>query len=387
MANNLPLKMMTKKSRSFIPFLIIFCFGNLFAAPPKTKNLVQVDSAIKSLVADNLIVGAQLMVGYENQLLMERNYGVRSIDDSTPVDSETLFCIGSCSKPIASAVIMALVRDEVLDLEQNIDAWLPEFGSLKTTDAVTSRAPTLAELLSHHGGIYSQKRRISNQQTRWIRDFKLNLEDSVKNIAAEPLISTPGSEYAYSGAGYCVLGRVGEVAAELPFESLLQKYVCKPLEMQHTTYFPSSDNPNVATGSLNGKPNPTTPHLSKPFQLPLIGGSLYSTAGESARFLQAILSQAKDDSELLMTPELFKAYTSQYSEKQPYAFGWSLMIGNGEPFGIGHGGALASSRALFRINLESGVYFSFLYTISSPENSDEVRQQVAQILGVLTLRN
>jgi CubicO group peptidase (beta-lactamase class C family) len=356
----------------------------LFAALPGTRILITVDKTVSGMIAEQSLVGAQLVVGYNDEILFERNYGVRSANDDTPVDSETMFCIGSCSKPIASAVVMALVDDGELVLDSTIEKWLPEFGSLKTDEGESSRAPTLIELLSHQGGIYSQKKGMTRRQTRWIRDFKLTLEDAVNGIAKEPLYGAPGSVYAYSGAGYCVVGRIAEVALGKPFEQLLKKHICDPLELKHTSYFPAKSNRNIASGSVNGKVNPATPHLSKPFQLPLIGGSLYSTAGDSAKFLGVILAQANDGSEVLMSSELFKIYTSRYSNKKPYALGWSLMMGNGKPFGLAHSGSLASSRALFRVNLETGVYIAFVYTISDPRTSGELGRKIANTLGSIT---
>ena len=374
---------MYKKSYLSLIVLFLFIFVHSYSAPSQDQ-IKKVKEAVQSLVDSGKLVGAQLAIGQGDRLVLNENFGVRSIDDDTPVDSETIFCIGSCSKPIASAVVMTLVDDGTLDLDKGIDAWLPEFGSLKTTDGETSRAPTMAELLSHHGGIYSQKKRMTRQQSRWIRDFKLTLERSVKQIAKEPLNAKPGDEYAYSGAGYCILGRVAEVAAEQSFEELLQARLCEALELDHTSYFPSSDNTNVASGSAKGKVNPTTPHLSDPFKLPLIGGSLYSTAGDSAAFLQAVWKQSIRGEEALMSGEQFEAYTTPFSSKKAYAFGWSQMMGNGKPFGLAHSGSLASSRALFQINLEKEVYLSLLYTISDFSEFEEIRQVINKAIRPVT---
>ena len=365
-----------------ISFFLLTCLVAVSA--PTSAQLKRTTEAIQSLVDSGKLVGAQLAIGHEDQILLNRNFGVRSIEDDTPVDSKTMFCIGSCSKPIASAVVMTLVDDGTLSLDKGIDTWIPAFDSLETTDGEASRAPTMAELLSHHGGIYSQKKGMTRQQSRWIRDFRLSLERSVKEIAKEPLYAKPGDEYAYSGAGYCVLGWVAEVTTEQSFEELLQARLNEHLNLKHTSYFPSRENKNVASGSVNGDINKTTPHLSHPFKLPLIGGSLYSTAGDSAVFLQSVLKQATSGEEVLMTAEQFEAYTTPYSENQRYAFGWSQMMGNGKPFGLAHSGALASSRALFQINLEKGVYVSVLYTISNPKGSAEVQRAVGNAIGPVT---
>ncbi len=366
-------------------FLLVFLWIPLHViSAPAAAQLEKAAERLQLLIDNGMLVGAQLAVGHEEQILLNKNFGVRSIEDDTLVDSETMFCIGSCSKPIASAVVMTLADDKILSLDEGIDTWLPAFGNLKTSDGVVTRAPNMAELLNHHSGIYSQKKGMTRKQSKWIRDFRLTLKESVDAIAKEPLYALPGSEYAYSGAGYCVLGRVAEVAAEQAFEQLLQARLCEPLGLEHTSYFPSRENENVASGSMNGKNNRTTPHLWQPFQLPLIGGSLYSTSTDSLIFLQSVWKQASSHDEILMCREQFKDYTTPMRENQRYAFGWGQMMANGKPFGISHSGALASSRALFQINLEKGVYLTLLYTVSGTSSMDEVKKGIGNVVRPIT---
>ena len=365
--------------------LLLFLFtaqDPLFSAPPQGM-LDRVSERIQSLVDEGKLVGCQVAVGQDENVLVSGHYGVRSKIDQTAVDSETMFCIGSCSKPIASAVVMTLVDDEVVELDKGIDSWLSAFGKLKTAEGEPSRSPTMAELLSHQGGIYSQKKGMNGRQARWIRDFRLTLEESVDAISKEPLLARPGTEYAYSGAGYCVLGRVAEVAADKSFEDLLRSRLCEPLGLKRTSFFPEKDDGNVAAGSVNGKISRTTPHLSEPFNLPLIGGSLYSTAGDCAVFLQAVLKQVKSGEEALMSSDQFESYTTPYSDKKNYAFGWSTMRANGEAFGLMHSGALASSRALFQVNHQTGIYVVILYSLADPSETPAVGRALGQVIRPL----
>ena len=44
-----------------------------------------------------------------------------------------------------------------------------------------------------------------------------------------PLDFDPGTRYAYSNFGYCVLGRVIETLSGMPYENYVQKYVLGPV--------------------------------------------------------------------------------------------------------------------------------------------------------------
>ena len=208
---------------SLIFALSAFWISTIFG---QTNSLRKLETAISDHVEDGRILGAQLIVGQHDKLLLERSFGIRSANDPTAVDSTTQFCIGSCSKPFASATILSLVQSEHLDLDTPISSLLPEFESLKIkNEGLAKRSPSLRELLCHRGGIYSQKQVMNRRQGHWIRDFKLTLEDAVKGIAGESLISAPGTDYAYSGAGYCVIGRVAEAGMNQSFESIFQRQI------------------------------------------------------------------------------------------------------------------------------------------------------------------
>lgn len=354
------------------------------AADPASSNLKKLESKFTELLDDNLIVGAQLIVGRNGAILLQRNYGVRSAIDRTPVDTDTQFCIGSCSKPYASACIMALVQGGRLALDQTIEVYLPQFSNLRRRNSGSStRAPTLRELLCHRGGIYSQKMGMSRRQSKWIRDFTLTLGQSVNGIAREELIASPGTLYAYSGAGYCIVGRAAEVALGETFEELLQNIICKPLDLGRTTYFPVAGDANVATGSINGRPNPATPHLSAPLKLPLIGGSLYSTAQDSSRFAQMIIKQAVHGDQIVHTRTAFKELTEPQYKNQKYGMGWTLVVENGQTTELRHTGSLASSRAIFHINLKSSTYGMALYTISDPKRSKTIGRALGGLISAV----
>jgi CubicO group peptidase (beta-lactamase class C family) len=369
------------KSAAVLSLLFIFLFHSTLAALPSGQVWEEADSAIQTLIDSGSILGAQLVVGDADEVFHQRYFGVRSAHDKTPINGDTQFCIGSCSKPFTSVLMMTLVQDGNLTLDQTIEGWLPEFSSMETSSGHSSPTPSLRQLLSHRGGIYSQKVGMTKQQSRWIRDFTLSLEDAVKGIAKEPLLASPGETYAYSGAGYCVVGRVAEVVAKQPFELLLQERLCSPLQLSRTTYFPDSEDSNIATGSLAGKPNPTTPHLSEPFKLPLIGGSIYSTALDSGRFLQMILNRGSAGDNQMLSDKMFEAYVSPQVKGQGYGLGWSLRIKNGRTVGLSHSGSLASSRALFVVNLELNRYGVVLYTLQDPSQSNRASGAVSKVLN------
>jgi CubicO group peptidase (beta-lactamase class C family) len=353
-----------------------------FACATAAAQNRSLEATLDELVKDGRLVAAQAVVGRGDRILLDHAVGVTNPGGDQEVNAETLFCIGSCSKPFASAVVMSLVEEGLLELEQPISNSLPTFDSLKLPNGELSRrAPTMKELLAHRAGIYSQKKGMTLRQSTWIRNFDQTLEESVQGISGEPLISPPGTEYAYSGAGYCVVGRVAEVAAGKPFEQLLQSRIAAPLELKRTTYFPDASDRNVAAGGIQGRANPATPHLAKPaLRFPLIGGSLYSTAQETARFLRMVAQRGKLGRGEVMNRNSWVTWTSRPYADESYGFGW-FQFGpkvNAQPVALSHAGSLASSRSSMQVSLKTGVYAVVHYTVAGRD--DDVKRKINEAM-------
>jgi CubicO group peptidase (beta-lactamase class C family) len=338
---------------------------------------------MQSLVDQQLVVGAQILVGRKQQPLAHQQFGTISPNSDTAVDSSTVFCIGSCSKPIASTCLLALTDKNVLNLDDTVDKWLPQFTNLKLTDGTAvETAPTLRQLLCHRAGIYSQRRTITPQQARLLYQHDHTLQVAIDGIATQPLIAQPGSEYAYSGAGYCILGKAAEVAASKDFDQLVQTHICQPLNMTHTTYFPGRHKHTAAAGGSRQNQtliaNPTTPHLADPHRMLLVGGSLYSNTTDLSRFAQMITNQGATPNGRILSPQAWQDLSRQQYLNQSYGLGWRLIRTNGTLTELSHSGSLASSKALLRIHLPSQSYVIVLYTLTTPQASNQVSTALNQ---------
>ena len=214
---------------------------------------------------------------------------------------------------------------------------------------------------------------MTRPQTRAIRDFSITLNQSVSIIAKQSLIALPGSKFAYSGAGYCVLGAVAEKAANGSIEDILQQQLCRPLDLKRTTYFPNPKDANIAAAAAmrNGRTitNPQSPHLCKPaLKLPLIGGSIYSTANETAEFARMILNQGKLDQQRLLSQNSWNEISTLQFTGQGYGLGWRLEVHNGSTVAMSHGGALTGYRSLIRVSFKEGFACVVHWTLSNSKS-------------------
>jgi CubicO group peptidase (beta-lactamase class C family) len=339
---------------------------------------------LSMLVDDSKIAGAQVAVGSVDAPMLLKSVGRQSVDRGEPIDDDTRFCIGSCSKMFAAAVVLALESQGKLKLDVPIDEWLDEFSSLEIEgNGEATRAPTLHELLCHRSGVYTQRNRMTMTQTRWIRDFKLSLSASVAGIGSELLIAEPGNRFAYSGAGYCVLGRVAEVAGERAFDQLLSAHICRPLGLTATSYFVPAGVDNVAVGHriVNGKlvVSKSSPHLlGTRHKLVLVGGSIYCSAREAARFAQMMIGQGTLGERAVLTRAQWQLMTTPQTPDDQGGYGFGIRVAidkmTGKKTVLSHGGALSGYFSYMLMDLQTKRFGVVHYTGG---------RQTAQVLKAL----
>lgn len=343
----------------------------LFTGSVVAQEVGGIENQLEELVRDGEIIGAQVAIQKSGKDPVLYQVGTIANGSEKSVDDRTLFLIASCSKPFASLCVLDLINDPTVDisLDSPINHWLPAFGKMKLVGGGdASRAPTVEELLSHRAGIYSQKTGMTKAQAKWIRSFDHDLTAAVDGIAAFPLVDEPGSRYAYSGAGYCVLGRVAEVASRESFEVFFQERVCEPLGLTRTTFFPARriEPDEIATGF-----NPDlAPHrLGEAHRMPLIGGSLYSTASEMVRFGQAVYEEWRSEDEngpYGWKPGLIQELGKPRSQSVSYSLGWSVSMEDGKAVQLSHSGALYAYRAWIAVDLETGTSIAGCWTLAKP---------------------
>jgi len=355
----------------------------LGAEPDRFADL---ETRVQELLKDGSLIGAQVAFLQADAEVDARSYGVVAEGSKQAVDSNTLFLIASCSKPFASLCVLSMIDDPEVDLslDATIDKWLPTFANQKiVTGGKVERAPTVEELLSHRAGLYSQKSGMTQAQARWIRRYRHDLEKAVRGISKFPLLTQPGTTYAYSGAGYCVLGGVAEKASGESFELSMQERICEPLSLLRTTYFPARrfENTEIATGSL---PQQAPHQLGEEHRMPLIGGSLYSTATEMATFAQAVHDQyhaGEEEGPFAIDSKLVQELGKPRSKPTNYSLGWKVKMEKEQPTMLSHAGALYAYRAWMAVDLESGNAIAGCWTLGKRKNQASLVADLQKFLA------
>jgi CubicO group peptidase (beta-lactamase class C family) len=193
---------------------------------------------------------------YDGGQELTEGFGVTSVENPLPVDSDTLFQIGSITKTVTATAIVVLAERGMVDLDEPVRTYLPE---LCLADEEVARKVTTAHLLMHVGG--------------WVGDVFEDtgcgddaLEKIVRRLADVPQLAPLGALWSYNNSGFYIAGRVVEVLSGKAFETAVRELVLSPLRMDGSFFFPGEVmTRRFAVGHLVMEGEPS---VSRPWTLP-----------------------------------------------------------------------------------------------------------------------
>ena len=194
------------------------------------------DGEVQAFMAERQVPGGALAVVKDGRLVYARGYGWADRDWEIPVGPDSLFRIASISKPITAVAVLQLVEQGRLCLDEPAFPRLdlsPVLGEGATPDA-RLQSITVRQLLQHTGGWDRDQSYDPMFRCRIIADAvgvacPPGPEAVIRYMLGQPLDFDPGTRYAYSNFGYCVLGRLIERASGLPYEEYVRRHVLAPL--------------------------------------------------------------------------------------------------------------------------------------------------------------
>ncbi len=251
----------------------------------------KVDTTVKKLMKDNRIVGLQLAVIKDNKIIKTGHYGFSNIEDSIPVDKQTVFSINSITKAFTSIAIMQLVEKQKVNLEEPISKYLDSLPN-------TWQNINLKQILTHKSGL----------PEIWNSEGNLLSENSkilFQRIKESPLTFKPGAELRENQTNYILLGMIIEKMSGQSFEKYIAENIFKKAGMKISAEAGLGDFYNIIKHSAKPYSYYGSNDLSSVYQpMPTIlypAGAIYSTATEMAQWIIALQNNQLINAENLKT--------------------------------------------------------------------------------------
>lgn len=184
----------------------------------------ELDARILKGMEDLSVPGCAVAVVHGDKTHL-RAFGVVDNAGPAPVDADSLFRIASNSKTFTGTAAMALADAGKLDLDRQVQAYVPEFVAPETAQNVTVR-----QVLNHSAGWLGY----DYHNTGPNRDA---LARYVHDVQYLPQLTPVGTTFSYNNAAISVAGRVIEAVTREPYELAIQDLLFTPLDLQRSGYW------------------------------------------------------------------------------------------------------------------------------------------------------
>ena len=190
------------------------------------------DREMEAFMKARGIPGGSLAVVKDRRLVYARGYGLADREKDIVVQADSLFRIASLSKPITGVAVMKLIEEGKLTLDGGAFDILRLEPPAKGDPRL--REITIRQLLHHTGGWDREKSFDPMFRSRVIAKATgtpspAQPEAIIRHMLGQPLDFDPGSHYAYSNFGYCVLGRIIEKITGRKYEEFVRAEVLAPI--------------------------------------------------------------------------------------------------------------------------------------------------------------
>ena len=251
-----------------------------------------------------------ILIAKKGNIILDKGYGFADIDQNIRNKTQTRFAIGSVTKQFTAMAIMQLDEKQMLNIEDKISKYLPDFPN---GDGIT-----IHNLLTHTSGLVNYT---ELPEFYALESEDPKVEDVLNLIKDKPLEFEPGTQFKYCNTGYALLSEIIEKVSGVTFEEYLHENIFRPLNMKDTgvCYGKNKEihHATAYSGHLDLIPVDDEILLSQAYG----AGNMYSTVEDLYRWDRAL------DTEQLVKKEgldrIFKGYIDMQGMGD-YGYGWLI---------------------------------------------------------------
>ena len=213
-------------------------------------RLTRISPWLKRYVDEKKLPFAHVAVLRKGQLAYSNCYGVRDIEEGSPILEDGIYRIYSMTKLVTTVAALALYEKGAFQLDDPVDKFVNEFrdarvfisGRKDSINSVEAETPmTIRQLMNHTSGLTygafdpGPVGQLMRSGKIDFGNLQANLGDTVRRLASIPLCFQPGSQWRY-GVSTDVLGYVIEVVTGKTLLQVFDELIFKPLNMNDTFF-------------------------------------------------------------------------------------------------------------------------------------------------------
>jgi len=348
--------------------LILLCCLLLLHPVQAQMSSKQIDQLVENALTRFNVAGAAVGIVKDGRIIHAKGYGVRSVENQTPVDAHTNFDIASNTKAFTTAALAMLVEEGRLSWQDKVVTHLPEF---KMYDPWVTAHFTIVDLLTHRSGLGLG----AGDLTIFPDGSDFTMQDIVSIFQHFQPVSEFRTKYDYDNLLYMVAGEVIKRVSGLSWEDFVQTRILDVIGMDRSfsTLIGHEASENLATPHFDdaGTLKPTAHDTFDPSRINGAAGAIVSNVDDLCQWMLLHLNHGKygkAQSETLFSErsqkKMWRIHTVLNASRNPrynahfagYGLGWRLTDVKGN-LSVSHTGGLTGmlSKTLMIPDLNLGV--------------------------------
>jgi CubicO group peptidase (beta-lactamase class C family) len=311
-------------------------------------------------------VGLAVGIVRDGALELFDGRGSADIASSTPIAEDTVFRIGSVTKPFTAIAVMQLHEQGLIDLDAPANDYLHAYRLVPARARL--RPPSVRHFLTHTAGI-PEARHVSDLLHPEAGPFEgrppilsVPFGERLPSLAEHfrsglEVVAEPGTVFAYSNHGFATLGQIVEDVSGMALERYFRERIFEPLGMQDTDLVRSERLASrLATGyTLGPRGAEAVPDRD---WIGAGGGGIYSTTRDIARFAAALMGGGANEHGSILEPASLSTMFEPHFQPDPHLPGWGLGFARGdagEHRVVGHDGILPGFNSTLFVAPDDGL--------------------------------
>lgn len=294
------------------------------------------------------VPGAAIAIVKDSNLIYLNTFGLKENLGYDSIDIHTVFRLASVSKGFAPVLTGMLVEEGVLDWDDRVVDYLPDF---QLRSARQTEALTLRHVLSHTTGL--PRHTYSN-----LLDDGVPYPEIRERLQQVRLTHGAGEFYNYQNVAYSLIGDIVEAATGKSYQALLQEKIFAPLEMKDASasYEEMVYGDNFALPHRRRYSHYEPTDLSRTYYDVSPAAGVNASITDLSRWLRFLLGHRPDLLSEKTLAEVFRPHVDipwkdktlgnwrSLMDRAHYALGWRVLECGPDEL-IYHGGYVNSFRA------------------------------------------
>ncbi len=326
-------------------------------AEPAIDEL-ELKTRVREILNRHPAVGLAVGVVRNGRLEFFEPHGLADIASNTAIGDDTVFRIASITKTFTAIAVMQLWEQGLVDLDTPANEYLRAFHLVPAKAGW--RPATVRHLLTHTAGLPEMVH--VSRALRYMFGESFDLGEPVPPLSEYyrggiRLVSEPGATFRYTDHSFSTLGQIVEDVSGEPIDRYLREHVFAPLGMSETDLLRSARvRSHLATGYVLGRRGPRA--VTDRQWLTAAASMIYSTPGDMARYLAALLGGGANEHGRMLEPATLALMFAPHYQTHPLIPGIGLAFDRYDVGGhqvVGHEGVLPGFNSQILLAPDEGV--------------------------------